>query len=159
MCAKINEKHVTMMKKKIILAATAVAIALVSLTAVSCTEEFEVEKSQLCGTWYFPMSLPADTVTGFNWAGMGMTINNNDTLFVNGEPSKLYRWILRDNSVTATCTPRANVDEHYVIAFTVYDISATKMEIKGKYRYLYEGENSVRGDITCTMTKNSPSAK
>lgn len=144
------------MKKKICLIATALLLAAASLMSVSCTEEFQVEKSQLYGTWYFPVTLPADTVTGFNWAGEFMTINNNDTLLVSALPGKRFDWILRGNTVTATCTPRANVDEHYVVTFTVYEATATTLDVKGKYRYIYEGDNQPHGTFECKLNKNQP---
>lgn len=142
---------------------TVLLVAAVSLTAVvlatSCNKnEFVVEPTQLYGTWYFPLNLMPDTVTGFNWAGAAMTIMKNDTILVDYEPSKAYRWTLRDNNVTATCTPRPNVDEHYVIAFTVYELTGKSMKISGKYRYLYNGDNEERGDISCTLSK-TPLAK
>ena len=145
-----------MKKKNISLIAIALVIAATSLLNVSCSKEFQVEKNQLYGTWYFPSTLAPDTLTGFNWAAASMTIKAPDTMLVNAEPGKVFIWTLRDNNVTATCTPRANVDEHYVIAFTVNEIDAKTMKIVGKYRYLYMGDNQVWGNISCTLSKTPP---
>ena len=145
------------MKKNIRLAALAVAAA--SLLAVACTEEFEVQEPLLQNVWQFPVSESLmDTVTGFNYSGAVMTIDK-DTLRVDVEPGRKYHWVLRGNSVTATCTPRANVDESYILAFTVYEQSATQLKITGKARYIYEGENTERGNISCTLTQWVPPAK
>lgn len=143
------------MKKNIFSIAAALLIAVSALSSVSCTKEFQVEESQLYGTWYFPLNLAPDTATGFNWAGAEMIIKNNDTLVVNPE-GKSFRWTLRDNNVTAICQPRANVDESWIIAFTVYDATSSSLQIKGKYRYNYQGDNMVRGDISCTLSKTNP---
>jgi hypothetical protein len=121
----------------------------------SCTKEFEVQPDQLYGTWYFPANLPVDTLTGFNWAGAEMIIKAPDTIWVNYEPGKTFLWTLRGNNVTATCTPRSNVDEHYVIAFTVYEATKKSLKIEGKYRYLYNGDNMERGKLSCTLV-NTP---
>ena len=131
-------------------------VAATLFTTTSCSKEFQVEESQLTGTWYFPLTLAPDTVTGFNWAGAEMIIKPVDTLVVNTEPGKIFKWILRDNTVTATCTPRANVDEHLVITFTVYDATSKTLQIEGKYRYLYEGTNTVRGNLSCTLSRTRP---
>lgn len=143
------------MKKNICLIATAFMMIAGAFFTVSCTEEFQVEESQFTGKWYFPLNLAPDTVTGFNWAGAEMKFSH-DTLLINSEPGKTFIWTLRDNNLTATCTPRANVDEHYVVAFTVYEASGSSMKIKGKYRYIYQGDNMVRGDISCTLSRTNP---
>ena len=142
---------------------TVLLVAAVSLTAAVLTtscqkDELVVEPSQLYGTWYFPLNMQPDTLTGFNWAGAVMTIKAPDTLLVSTEFGKTFRWTLRDNSVTATCTPRANVDEHWVIAFTIHEAEAKKMKITGKYRYLYNGDNTPKYDISCTLSKTPPAA-
>lgn len=147
-----NNKNNYTMKKTLCLVATAVLIATASLFTVSCTEEFQVEESQLAGQWYFPLNLAVDTVTGFNWAGLDMTFRH-DTMWVAG---KTFIWTLRGNNVTATCKPRANVEESWVVAFTVYEADAKSMKISGKYRYLYGEDNTVLGDISCTLTRTNP---
>ena len=146
------------MKKNICLIATAVVIAVASLFTVSCKDEFQVEESQLCGTWYFPLDLAPDTTTGFNWAGAEMVVIP-DTIVVSSAPGKIFRWTLRGNNVTATCKPLANVDESWVIAFTVYEATPKTLKISGKYRYIYNGENMERGDISCTLSKTNPNVK
>lgn len=123
----------------------------------SCTEEFQVEESQICGTWYFPLTLAPDTTTGFNWAGAEMIIKAPDTMWVNLEPGKTFFWTLRGNNVTGTWTnPHPTMDERYVVAFTVYEATPNSLKITGKYRYIYNGENTVRGDISCTLSKTKP---
>ncbi len=122
----------------------------------SCQDEFQVEENQICGTWYFPLTLAPDTTTGFNWAGAEMIIKPTDTMYVNYEAGKIFLWNLRGNSVTATCTPLANVDEHWVVAFTVYDVTKNTMKITGKYRYIYYEDNTEMGDISCTLSKTPP---
>ena len=144
------------MKKNLCLIATVVFIAAASLFSVSCTKEFQVEESQLSGKWYFPLDLAPDTTTGFNWAGAEMIIKPTDTLLVNAAPGKVFLWNLRGNSVTATCKPRANVDESWVIAFTVYEADAKSLKINGKYRYLYFGDNTEIGNLSCTLTRTNP---
>ncbi len=132
----------------------AIAAALFSTTA--CKDEFVVEKSQLVGIWQFPETLAPDTTTGFNWAGAKLNIRNLDTITVDYEAGKYFVWTLRDNNVTAIATPRPNVPESWIIAFTVYDISDKEMKITGKCRYIYNDENTVRGDISCTLKKYVP---
>lgn len=134
----------------------------------SCTEEFQVEESQLYGTWYFPLTLAPDTVTGFNWAGAEMIIKAPDTMWISNATSVPswtssdykpvpFLWTLRDNNVTATITnPMPTMDEKYVVAFTVYEASAKKLKITGKYRYLYNGDNTAIGNISCTLSKTPP---
>ena len=141
------------MKKNLCLIATAVLIAAASLFTVSCSDDFQVEESQLYGKWYFPLDLAPDTVTGFNWAGNEMTIKAPDTMRVAG---KTFIWTLRDNNVTGTYKPRANVDESWVVAFTVYEATSNSLKISGKYRYLYQGDNTVLGDLSCTLTHTNP---
>lgn len=142
------------MKKKLILFAAALLVAAGALFTVSCTDEFQVEESQLYGKWIFPDTLEPDTITGFNWAGVTMEIKAPDTIRVNSEGG-YYLWTLRGNSVTATRTTYT-VGENFVIAFTIYELSADKMKITGKCRYIYNGENTERGDISCTLTKYVP---
>lgn len=147
------------MKKNICLLATALLIATASLFTVSCTEEFQVEESQLYGKWYFPLTLATDSLTGFDWSGDSLIIKAPDSMWVQDRgmaTSDAFIWTLRGNSVTATLTPRANVDEHYIIAFTVYSLDANNMQISGKYRYIYNGENVIRGDISSTLTRTDP---
>lgn len=144
------------MKKNISLIAVALLIAAASLFTVSCKDEFQVEESQLYGKWYFPLDLAPDTVTGFNWAGDSITFKAPDTMWVQDYPGMKFNWTLRDNNVTATCKPRANVDESYVVAFTVYEASTNALKITGKFRYIYNGENTPRGDISCTLSKTNP---
>ena len=147
------------MKKNISLIAVALLIASASLFTVSCQDEFQVEESQLYGTWYFPLDLAVDTATGFNWAGHSLIIKAPDTMWVQQfgkSPESAFLWTLRGNNVTATLKPRANVDESYVVAFTVYEATANSLKIAGKYRYLYNGDNTVRGDISCTLSKTNP---
>ena len=150
------------MKKNICLIATALFIAAGAISSVSCTEEFQVEESQLYGTWYFPLNLAADTNTGFNWAGDSIVIKAPDTMWVQDfgmGKEAAFLWTLRGNNFTAIRTPRANVDEHYVVAFTVYEASGSSMKISGKYRYIYYDENIPRGDISCTLSRTKPTAK
>ena len=144
------------MKKNISLIATALLIATASLFCVSCKDEFQVEESQIYGKWYFPLTLAPDTVTMFNWAGNYMTITPPDTLRVQALPGKNFKWYLQDNNVTAICKPRANVDESWIIAFTVYDVTSSTMKIAGKYRYQYGEDNTVHGDLSCTLTRSDP---
>lgn len=145
------------MKKTICFIATALFIAAASLLSVSCTEEFQVEESQLYGKWYFPANLAPDTVTGFDWAGADMTLRH-DTMWVSTAPGKLFKWTLRGNNVTGTYTPRANVEESWVVAFTVYEASANSLKVKGKYRYIYYEENTPMGEFDCTLTHTNPTA-
>lgn len=142
------------MKKKLILFAAALVVAAGAFLSVSCTDEFQVEKDQLYGKWIFPDSMPLDTVTGFNWSGVAMDIVKPDTIRVNCEGG-YYLWTLRDNNVTATKTTYT-IGESYIIAFTIYELSSDKMKITGKCRYIYNGENTERGDISCTLTKYVP---
>lgn len=145
------------MKKSIRLVVVSLAVAVASIFAVSCTEEFEVQENLLYNKWQFPESMSlVDTITGFNYSGAVMTILPPDTIRVSAESTRIYKWTLRGNSITATCTPRANVDEHYILAFTIYEQSASQMKIKGKARYIYDGENTERGNISCTLTKYVP---
>ena len=134
-----------------------VMLAVVSaLLTTACSEEFVVEKSQLIGMWEFPENLAPDTVSGLNWAGARLNIRNEDTMTVNIESGKIFVWTLRDNNVTATAIPRPNVPESWVIAFTVYDVDSKEMKITGKYRHIYNDENTVLGDISCTLKKYEP---
>lgn len=144
------------MKKNICFIAMALVIAAAAFSSVSCTDEFQVQEKQLYGKWYFPLNLAPDTITGFNWAGAEMVIKAPDTMLVNAAPGKTFLWTLRGNSVTATCKPRANVAESWVVAFTVYELGANSMKITGKYRYLYDEDNTAIGDITCTLTHSNP---
>jgi len=124
----------------------------------SCSEEFQVEESQLVGTWYFPLSNSlVDTATGFDWRGAKMIIKSTDTLTVNALPGTVFTWLLRDNSVTAINEGPA-VGEQRIIAFTVYEATSSSLKINGKYRYQYDGENTPMGDISCTLTHTDPNA-
>lgn len=145
-----------MMKKNIFLLAAALLVAATSLFTVSCSDEFQVDENQLYGKWIFPENLAPDTVTGFNWAGATMEIKAPDTIRVDAE-SGYYLWTLRDNNVTATKTTNTT-GEAYVIAFTVYELNASKMAITGKCRYIYNDQNTERGNISCTLTKYVPPA-
>lgn len=145
------------MKKNICFVAAALLIVAASLLTVSCKKEFQVEESQISGKWYFPLTLAPDTITGFNWAGAEMTFKS-DTMVVNTLPGKIFKWTLRDNNVTAVCTPRANVEESWVVAFTVYEATQNSLKINGKYRYIYYEDNKVMGDISCTLTHTNPNA-
>ena len=144
------------MKKNVRFIAAALLLATVSLFTVSCKDEFQVEESQLYGKWYFPLDLVPDTITGFNWAGAEMTIKAPDTMYVSAESGKLFRWTLRGNSVTATYKPRANVDESWVVAFTVYEATANTLKVTGKYRYIYYEDNTERGSFDCTLSHTRP---
>ena len=146
------------MKKHIILIATALLVASASFLNVGCTEEFQVEPSQIYGKWYFPLNLAPDTVTGFDFAGDMMLIKAPDSLWVEDRgmgKNDVFLWTLRDNNVTATAKSPV-VGEYWVLAFTVHNVTSSTMEIVGKYRYIYDGDNTERGDISCTMTRKDP---
>lgn len=134
----------------------ALLVVALSLFTTACSEEFVVEKSQLVGIWEFPENLAPDTISGLNWASARMNIRNEDTITVNTEAGKVFLWTLRDNNVTATATPRPNVPESWVIAFTVEDVNSKELKINGKYRHIYNDDNTPLGDISCTLKKYVP---